>query len=380
MPALDGVRGIAILLVMIFHFAIGPARPDAWIERGYLAIAEAGWIGVSVFFVLSGFLITGILYDAKGSDGYFRRFWARRALRIFPLYFGFLVVRLLVLPLLLPDRAWMAAKPGAWSLWTYTANMWIAFQQSYRAVPPLTGHFWSLAVEEQFYLLWPLFVFSLPRRALLRVCGAAIVVATLTRITLAVGMGNVFAAYMLMPARMGSLAVGAAVALLVRSPDGRAWLRRWTPLVVAAAAAIVVGLHLWRHGFDAYDPWVQICGYLPVACLAGGLVFRAVDAPASRLTRIVAAPWLRWLGRYSYGLYVFHVPLAHLLHRLVPAEGVLPAVAGSMLPARLGVALLAGLASAALALASYHLMEARFLALKRYFPSGRAVASAPSAV
>jgi peptidoglycan/LPS O-acetylase OafA/YrhL len=181
-PALDGIRGIAILCVMLYHFTFyGGIEPTLIVDKVYYHTALVGWFGVDLFFVLSGFLITGILYDTASAPQYFRNFYARRVLRIFPLYYGTLAVFFFLIPLvidisdtfeeLLRDQLWY---------WSYLVNVQIALEYwpSFFAL----GHFWSLAVEEQFYLVWPLVVFFLKRRSLIAICVVCIVGAFLVRV------------------------------------------------------------------------------------------------------------------------------------------------------------------------------------------------------
>jgi peptidoglycan/LPS O-acetylase OafA/YrhL len=169
-PALDGIRGLAIALVMFHHFTLyGGMRPDFVLDKVYRHVALVGWVGVDLFFVLSGFLITGILHDSRSDRHYFRNFYMRRTLRIFPLYYGVLAATFLVLPLvldvsgscreLLRDQAWY---------WTYLINVQIGLD--YWPSCFVLGHFWSLAVEEQFYLVWPLLLYLLGRRGMLALC------------------------------------------------------------------------------------------------------------------------------------------------------------------------------------------------------------------
>src|SRR5260370_16732322 len=173
LPGLDGIRGLAILLVMAVHF-IGDATPRNFAERLAVKLASYGVLGVDLFFVLSGFLITGLLLDAKNDPHYFRNFYARRILRIFPLYYLVLALLFLVLPRLiaLTPALELARERQVW-LWTYTANFYIAAKSSWAALT-YVSHFWSLAIEEHFYLLWPLAVFLLSRETLARICLAAI--------------------------------------------------------------------------------------------------------------------------------------------------------------------------------------------------------------
>src|SRR5579885_3225639 len=161
-PALDGLRGIAILLVLWFHF------------RGYLGgepiqctlaiIGEFGWIGVDLFFVISGFLITRILLQTKEKPDYFRSFYTRRALRIFPLYYASLAV-LFLAPMSFMSHSLPVAHDRLW-FWIYLANWNPLFEQ---IRPGSAAHFWSLSVEEQFYLVWPLLVWALSRKQFERV-------------------------------------------------------------------------------------------------------------------------------------------------------------------------------------------------------------------
>src|SRR5207244_13039880 len=141
-----------IRLVLAVHF-LGNADAQSPAERLVAKLGAYGIVGVDLFFVLSGFLITGLLLDSKGAPGYFRNFYARRTLRIFPLYYAVLALLFLVLPLLvaLPPPLEDARTHQVW-LWTYTANFYIAAKASWWALT-YVSHFWSLAIEEHFYLL-----------------------------------------------------------------------------------------------------------------------------------------------------------------------------------------------------------------------------------
>ena len=185
-PELDGLRGIAILLVLATHYQMAiPAHTAA--ERALKNILAHGWAGVDLFFVLSGFLITGILYDSKGQSNYFRNFYGRRTLRIFPLYYGFLAVVLIGLIATATARHWNPSLPqfrNLWSLqpwlWTYTFNIACALGHGSAHL----GQLWSLSVEEQFYLVWPLVICFFPRRLLVPTCVTLIIGALALRILL----------------------------------------------------------------------------------------------------------------------------------------------------------------------------------------------------
>jgi peptidoglycan/LPS O-acetylase OafA/YrhL len=368
--ALDGVRGVAVLLVLVYHFILyGGPTPPLSAHPLFYGLALSGWVGVDLFFVLSGFLITGILYDAKASTRYFQNFYARRVLRIFPLYYGVLLLVLVVLPQVFSHsaRLGLLRQDASW-YWTYLANVQIA-RSGWGPFPAL-GHFWSLAVEEQFYLVWPVVVLLLSRRSLLYACLACLIASCLLRAGLHQA-GHSIAAYVLTPARADTLALGAFVALVLRGPNGVARLRRWSPLVLAPALTGVVGIFFWR-GSDYHDPVVQTLGFTLLACLFASLVGVAVSSPGPSLPqRLLGTPLLVVFGRYSYGLYVFH----HLLLFLKPkgvSSAVLPAVLGSDLPARVAFATVGIALTLGLAMVSWHAYEKQFLKLKRFFPYGYA--------
>jgi peptidoglycan/LPS O-acetylase OafA/YrhL len=367
-PALDGVRGLAILAVMAFHFTL--RMPDATAgDRLVHRVLGAGWAGVDLFFVLSGLLITTLLLDAKDAPHYFRTFYGRRALRIFPLYYGFLAVYFLVVVHrgTTGDDHYLWHEQGWW--WSYLDNWWLAFVR--RTEPPnyfWTGPFWSLAVEEQFYLVWPTLVLLLTRRRLALVCAAIIAAAPLFRLGLRAHHAALIAPYALTPARLDSLAVGALLAVFLSDQRTEKWAARIAMLAGLAAAAITVTVFHRHGGLWTYGGWEEGPGYTVMAIGWGGLV--AAGATAVRGTiaaRALGARWLRALGKYSYAMYVFHVPIwAHVQPLVFPGNRV-PTVWGSHIVASLGLAALCGLLAFAAAFASWHVYEKQFLTLKRYF-------------
>lgn len=363
-PVLDGLRGVAILLVLFLH--LGPSSPwtvtpTALIDRLYLRTAQTGWMGVDLFFVLSGFLITGILYDTKASAHYFRQFYARRVLRIFPLYYAALALFLIVLPTLRPDH-WVARdlQADAFWFWTYLYNMKVSF--SGFSPTSALGHFWSLAVEEQFYLIWPFVVLWLGRRHLLATCAALIVIALLCRIALA-ATDLVVLPDVWMPARMDALGVGAFIAVYSRTEGGMEHLARWARPTVAIAAVPLCVLFVLNVG-------LATIGHTLLALFFGAtLVVALTSKPASVTERVLSSRILGFFGRYSYALYVFHHPLLWFKPALIGGfTGVIAPVLGSQLPGYLLWLVVATTVSIALALVSWHLIENPFLSLKRFFP------------
>lgn len=367
-PALDGLRGIAVLAVLVLHFTI--MRPLSTMEMGFVRVLGMGWTGVDLFFVLSGFLITGILYDAKGGEWYFRNFYMRRTLRIFPLYYAYLTLLFVVLPLLVPaTRPDYRGFDNVFWLWTYLGNVRFALG-GWEAMPGHTTHLWSLAVEEQFYLVWPLLVWATSRRGMIRICVGAVVAATLIRIGLHLAAEPV-AAYALMPARMDALAIGALIALVGRGPAGIPALKLCVrPAVAATSAALVlVAVASADRGsfLPALAPAVQLVGYLALAVLFAAFLVAAISAPrGGRLHGLLTSATLVSFGKYSYALYLLHIPLRNLL-RTRFGGAPLPQLFGSQIPMQVAILLGAIGVSYVIAFASWHLFEKHFLSLKRFF-------------
>jgi len=365
-PELDGIRGLAILLVFLTHFiAIELPEHGVAVDNAVRWVARFGWSGVDLFFVLSGFLITGILLDTKGQPNYWRNYAARRCLRIFPLYYGALVLVIIVLPAAThwgyPPLATLR-EHQAW-YWTYTVNFLEVIKG--RAAAPLnTSHFWSLCIEEQFYLLWPLVVLFSSPRAILRIAAGACLFGVAFRWWIVRAPLDPASAYVLTPGRLDGLMIGAALAVQRRA-GGLERLRPLAIRVVAVGAALVIGIALWR-GMEYEDPVMAVAGFPLIALTFGAFLVLGLTSPGP-LSRFLSLGPLRSWGKYSYGLYLIHYPLIGVLDlKLAPRLAGL-AWHGSQLPVvvvfcAVGVPLCYGVAWL-----SYHLYEKRFLALKRHF-------------
>jgi peptidoglycan/LPS O-acetylase OafA/YrhL len=359
------MRGVAVLMVLAFHFLHVDGEGGA-AERALLSASRSGWAGVDLFFVLSGFLITGILLDARGGPGYFRAFYARRVLRIFPLYYAYLAVLFLAVPLLLPS---LDVKPETqgW-LWTYLGNVLFAREGGFHA-SPYTGHFWSLAVEEQFYLAWPLLVWVLPRRRLALVCLGLVAGAFALRLGIHRTTFNATAAYVLTPARMDALALGALVAVAAREPAWWPRVRRGAPWLLAASSAAVAAVWVRQGGLFGGDPVVQVWAFGPLAAGFAALLVLALDGEGtSRLSRALRNRTLRGAGKYSYGLYVLHYPIFLALEAAGFTSLALADATGSRILGVLAFAGVAGAATLAAALLSWNLLEKPFLRWKDRVP------------
>ncbi len=330
-------------------------------------IRARGWIGVDVFFVLSGFLITGILYDTRNDSKFFERFFARRAVRIFPVFYLVVAVLLLLTPLFRyewrPGHMWFLVYLG-----NFFANRDFTLYEIYSANHPnarvFIGHFWSLCVEEQFYLLWPLLVWTVRDRVrLLWTAGGISLLALLLRIGMEMHFSRGTCELWIvrtLPFRMDSLLIGAVLALLLRGADADQWQRRCRWIFIAAMGALVAIFGL----FPDYDsPVLMTIGLTVTALASAGLIGMALrtGSPAFRFFHL--SP-LRRLGRYSYGFYIFHVLYgwAWIQFLVFVSSKVHSLALGGLIALPINFA-----GTFLISMASYELFEKRFLVLKRGF-------------
>lgn len=368
-PALDGIRGLAILFVLLHHISGIYVTRFGGESMLFVQLLRLGWCGVNLFFVLSGFLITGILLDARESPHYFRNFYVRRALRIFPLYFAVMVAVTIAVRAVPAFRPLFGEQSLAWT-WLYATNIVIALYGG--ASAGVLDSFWSLAVEEHFYLAWPLFIYHTPRRTLLIALPLVWAVVVLARASGVLMDVRPMTLYVITPFRLDALVLGGLLALLLRMESAavRGTLRRsatWISGVSAFALAIV----LWYRGWSHLDPWMQGVGYALLDVLFAGLVLTATSgATHPGVVRVLSWSGLRSLGKYSYGLYVFHLIIlralmetdrgATLWAQILPVSlPPVPAFAVEMVCSLLIVA--------AVTYASWHVLEKRMLAFKRSF-------------
>jgi peptidoglycan/LPS O-acetylase OafA/YrhL len=314
---LDGLRGIAILLVLVFHYApkTGPLK--------FLGdVFGIGWTGVDLFFVLSGFLITGILLDSVGHAHYYRNFIVRRSLRIFPLYYACLVLygMLSYVPSPIHWKEFLTIGGGWWYV-GYLGNVQVFVQNAWPGAAILTP-LWSLQVEEQFYLSFPFLVWATKRQTLAWILAGSVAVALVLRIALVVALPkNLMGTYALMPCRMDALAMGGLVAIATRqSPD---WLKgRWIGWMTALAAATF----LLICGFVNSSPWsslMRTVGYTAIDLAFTGVLVILISWRQPLLLGLCRVRFLTWTGTISYGLYLLHIPAKVIAQRwLSPWLGV----------------------------------------------------------
>lgn len=360
LPALDAIRGLAILLVTLYRFRLGP-DDGMWFEHVYTHVLSLGERGVDLFFVLSGFLITGILFDSKSDRHYFRNFYMRRSLRIFPLYYGVLLGCFVILPIVWPANIQYpfadAREVQNW-LWLYGVNMRVGWHNDWCFGS--FNHFWSLAVEEHFYLIWPLAIFVLSRRSAMNVCVVFGIFALVARIAWLVLGGNGLAPEVFTPFQFDALLIGAWLALAARGPGGLA------ALVPACRLAFPLCLGLLLPEMVLHQRWLTVPSTI-YAIMFGSLIILALSAKQGGLAeRCWNSRCLRWLGKYSYGMYVFQNLLIPVLAMLFTAES-LAAVCGSAFAGRLLYLAVMFAATMVTAYVSWHLYEKHFLKLKCFF-------------
>ncbi len=296
-------------------------------------VAELGTFGVDLFFVLSGFLITGILLDTKELSHYFRNFYAKRFLRLFPVYYAYLLFAATLLPALI--------RMAHSSLSYYTGNWWwyLLYVSNWKpgngAHDGGLGQFWSLAVEEQFYLVWPTVVLLLSRRKLAWLCALLVAFAFTLRCVLSDAGVYWNFIYRVTATRLDTIALGALVALAVRSELWNKRLRSGAVGVGLTAFACFFGVALYARSFSWTEQPMQTAGALAAAIGMAALVAYCVVSQRGIFIRAFRSRLLTTYGRYSYGMYVYHglvftlcaIPELQLLRRK-PELGLL--VAGPM--------------------------------------------------
>jgi peptidoglycan/LPS O-acetylase OafA/YrhL len=371
-PVLDGIRGLAILLVLLRHASHHIDKGGSFIDSLFFTVTERGWVGVDLFFVLSGFLITGILCKAKGRAGYFKDFYARRVLRIFPAYYAVLVIFFVVLPMI-PVLSWYVAGSShdqIW-FWTYLTNLRVAERGSF--YPELIPNvLWSLAIEEQFYLAWPLVVYFCSRRTVLRICVSLLVLAVALRIGMVLSDFSETSVRIFTLTRIDGLAVGSLLAIVAQGGMAVAARRfRWIGLLAFVLLIwVMFGLDTIPREFQALAITLR---FTTIALVFGALIAIVATArEGSLLNRFFSAWWLQQLGKYSYAIYLWHGPMYALVDSQLFDKNSGPLILDSAIPRWTAYVIVAGLASVLAALISWHLMEKHFLKLKRYFPSGAA--------
>jgi peptidoglycan/LPS O-acetylase OafA/YrhL len=316
-PELDGIRGMAILLVLIWHFVVGPiGETSSPLLRFLSRSGTQTWSGVDLFFVLSGFLIGGILVDAKGSDCYFRTFYIRRVFRILPIYVlicGVYFALRAAFPGTI-NGAYVSAMPG----YVYAAflqNFWLA----HHPWNTFLDQSWSLAVEEQFYLTLPAIIWFTPRRHLWKLITALAIASVAARSICYLHYYPAWksAAYTLVICRADALLLGVLAALAVRNEralgflTSRRYLLRSVALVCCALIAVMT-----LKGWGMMSTAMSTVGYTCTALMYVSVLLMTVTAPASGWGHLFRIGWLRWMGTIAYCLYLVHGDVQGIVYRV----------------------------------------------------------------
>ena len=308
LPALDGLRGLAILLVLIYHFGEFVSLGSGFLSDGPLI--GACWSGVDLFFVLSGFLLGGILIDHRQSPNLWAAFYARRAGRILPLYLAMVLI-FTVMMALRPGRLEWLLTGNAFPTWTYFAfvqNFFAATSNTFG--PTFLGPSWSLAVEEQFYLVIPIVIRLVSPRRLPFVLITGIALAPILRnLTLQWFSNCLIAPYALLPCRMDALLMGVLCAWIVRQP----FFHDTRRAMAIPFWLLFVGTLFFAVRFSGVGKPAITLGFTWLAAFYAALLLTLVS-PGSALSKAIFsfAP-LRHLGSIAYGIYLFHVPVVGIV-------------------------------------------------------------------
>jgi len=361
---LDGLRGIAIIMVFLYHclprsLFISNNAYTYFIYR----LSNMGWSGVDLFFVLSGFLITSILLRSKDKPNYFVNFYARRILRIFPLYYFSLILIFTTLPFINAKDFLVISNFQIW-YYLYIQN-WIT-ALSLINIPSYFGHYWSLAIEEQFYVIWPAIIYNLKNKYILIVCGIITTMSLFYRLysflsTKDENIGNYLAFSSI--TRIDGLMIGAFVAVMLY--DGRLNDKLvGYAKILSALSVILISLFILNNTASIIwnNPPMLIFGFTVLGVLAGCLVIISILSPYTSFLRLLLrGSVLSFFGKYSYAMYIFHFPiiLAYVfLFGIMKAHGIV--FWCFFLVSCAATTILASLIS-------WHALEKHAIGLKRYF-------------
>ena len=313
-PELDGIRGLAILLVLVWHYFAVVANPAEGTLLWFAKVASRlTWSGVDLFFVLSGFLLGGILLENRESPDYFKAFYARRAARIFPIYyvviFAFAVLNGLALGQENAGIRHMFDRPmPLWSYLTFTQNFTMASAGTLGATALSVT--WSLAVEEQFYLFLPLLIRFVPLRWLRTVLVLLVLAAPVFRALLWSEAKPSLPSLVMVPARGDSLLLGVLVAVAFRNPGFANAFARYRAALGCAFLVSFAGVVAWTIYAPFVPPIVsRLAGHSWIAVFYGMLIVWVTARPSGALGAVMRFPALRALGVISYAVYLFHIPV-----------------------------------------------------------------------
>lgn len=302
-PALDGIRGAALVVVVSYH---------------YFLLPYAAWFSMESFFVLSGFLITGILLDTRESKGYFKNYLARRMLRILPLYYGLLIVAFFIVPLFVNKESlapFSLYYNNKGYFWAYIQNWLLLHNEAgLKGTSRIMLHLWSLAIEEQFYIFWPLLVLIFRRKVFTKVI-IGIILFSITLKCYFYFSGypwqeNYFNTF----CRMDALSLGGLIAVGVRDQSSLRFLNKIAPFIFKLLGTILVVLLFIYRPRMLGEQFLEPIGTTLFAILFGGMILYCLsDHKRNFVKRFLELKLFTFLGKYSYSIYIFHAPVLALM-------------------------------------------------------------------
>ena len=326
-PQLDGLRGMAIGLVLLHHYIyqMHPSMPDA-LSAVLIPFAGLGWSGVDLFFILSGFLIGGILVNAKESPNYYRTFYIRRVFRILPVYLFLVLLGFILTALAAHSTGAMSnlsLHPAPWWYYlTFTQNFYFAKHSDVLSYLQIT---WSLAVEEQFYLTLPFLVRKIDKNKLLAVAvGMVVFFGALRSFLYWHGSINAMQSYVLPFCRFDSLFIGVACAMLVRNENLFVRLQKHPRILAAVSLALGAVFFLMDHHLWGKNLFLHTAGFTLIGLFYASLMMLVLIRPAGVLSRAVQFKPLMSLGTISYCVYLIHgytlILTDHFLQMALPVS------------------------------------------------------------
>jgi peptidoglycan/LPS O-acetylase OafA/YrhL len=342
---LDGVRGMAILLVMFFHYNL--ISFDT-IFNGLSSAIKLGQSGVTLFFVLSGFLITRILLSAKNYDGFFKNFYVKRLLRISPLYYLFLFIYYFALPFI--GITQQSSFSDQLPFFLYYQNVAVTFNWNWYG--PL--HYWSLAVEEHFYFIWPFVIYYCSLKNVYKVIYIIIILAILSRILLLI---NGYGVFYFTLCRMDAIAIGSIIALKEFESNGDLKVN-WTKQLTIFTLLILGSIGLYFEFAGKSNIYIQIIKDIPYYYFFYLLIISIVATNANKVQAVIKKIFMNrillYTGKISFGLYVFHSMCYDIIHKMQIQN--------------IALSLIMCFAfSFIIATISFYVFEMQFLKLKKFF-------------
>jgi peptidoglycan/LPS O-acetylase OafA/YrhL len=369
-PSLDGLRGLAVLLVMIYHFSHVPIITHSFVDEAFFKVLTMGWIGVDVFFVLSGFLITRILLWSKEApiSEYLKVFYIKRSLRIFPLYYLYLgFIFLIFYPLVFSSmggveqtKIQLARESAPWFVF-YVSNLKQVFNGMFFGAG--LGHLWSLSIEEQFYIIWPFVIYFVNQKNLTKLFFCIILFCLILRICMYIYSFPAESIYVFTATRIDGLVIGGYVAYLSLNTKMAINTKYvlycfYFLLTVCLLALYIIGPRVEMHPFlyTGFLTLLSVC----ICMLIWILQSEESSAPKTFFSNRI----LIFFGKYSYGLYIFHPLLRQFVMKVVGSPII---IFDSQIIWEIGIIVLCTGVSLIAALLSWNLFEKWFLKSKSFF-------------